>query len=397
MGRRNVWVTGALVCMTLSVGVGACGEDEKSDTPNEILIGGTVSKVGAFAASAAPFDLLGEAWANEINAEGGIYLKKYDKKLPVRFISYDDESVGAKVRELYTKLVNDDKVDFLIGPYSSPLNIQAQDVSRELEIPLLMVEANSNALYKPGNKWSFGVLESGVTWAHPYFDMLKANTDAHTVVMVAEDHPHTSEVFTGAVDYATSLGFEIVFQQIVKTAAEVTYDNIPNNADVIFLSAWQPFSVPFVQELKTRGITSKALHVTHHGKTGFGTPLGADADHVTGEVYWLPSMTDFTHVDRFTTIQERAQVAVANYPWAAIRMFAYDGIEAALTLAGSVDREDVRKAFRDVSYESIRGTINFDDDTGIGTMGPVPSQYQDSDLVLIWPTELKNAAFVYPR
>ena len=399
--RSKLWLVTSLGLFSIVL-VACGGASTGTDVPEEILIGGTLPKTGRFEAAAAPFDDLANAWADQINAEGGIFLSEYDASVPVRFIFYDDQSSGDEVVGLYEKLVTEDNVHLLIGPYSSPLTIPATAVAQNNEIPMILVEANSDVLYSQGNEWVFGVLESGTLWAQPYLDMLSETTDAQTIAFVGQDNPHTAEVFNGAVAYAEELGFEVVFQETTPQGDTIDFTAaiaqiIEADPDIVYVSAFENVGLVFAQQAAEQGVDPSALHIIHHGKAALGDPLGDAAEGITGEIYWAPTMDSFANIDLFNTIQQESGVFIDSYPWTAIRMFAFDGINAALEEAGSLDPVAIRDAFRTIEYESIGGTINFDDTTGQGTMGPYPAQYQSGDIILVWPPDLAAGSYVYPR
>src|SRR5215813_15637309 len=87
-----------------------------AEAPSEILIGATLPLSGRFTPLAGTFDRLCYSWAKLMNAQGGIYVKAYDKKLPVKFIIYDDKSEPAESAKFYERLVTVDKVHLLLGP-----------------------------------------------------------------------------------------------------------------------------------------------------------------------------------------------------------------------------------------------------------------------------------------
>ena len=99
-----------------------CAESRK-----EVRIGATVSISGKFSTEIGPFKKLMEAYATIINSRGGIYVKSAGKRLPVKFIVYDDKSDGPTARKFYERLISVDKADILLGPYSSPVTFAASE------------------------------------------------------------------------------------------------------------------------------------------------------------------------------------------------------------------------------------------------------------------------------
>ncbi|MEM4297379.1 MAG: hypothetical protein QW815_03305, partial [Nitrososphaerota archaeon] len=72
--------------------------------PRTIIIGATLPKTGPFSPIAGPFEKLYLAWQDMVNERGGLYVKEYGMRLPVKVIIYDDESKGETAARLYEKL-----------------------------------------------------------------------------------------------------------------------------------------------------------------------------------------------------------------------------------------------------------------------------------------------------
>lgn len=140
--------------------------------PKEILIGGTISITGRFATIVGPFQKLAESWASLVNERGGIFVKEYNKKLPIHFIIYDDKSDQATSQKFFEKLVTDDKVDLLIGPFGSFLSFAASTVAEKYKIPMVMVCASDKRLFERGYKWSVSQLDYADYEAYLYLEML---------------------------------------------------------------------------------------------------------------------------------------------------------------------------------------------------------------------------------
>ena len=74
-----------------------------------------------------------KAWENYVNnKQGGLYVKAYNKKLPVRTIVYDDKSDQATAVKFYERLITIDKCDILMGPKSSPITFPVTAVPGEI-------------------------------------------------------------------------------------------------------------------------------------------------------------------------------------------------------------------------------------------------------------------------
>jgi branched-chain amino acid transport system substrate-binding protein len=113
----------------------APGVSSAAEAPSEILLGATLPLSGRFTSMAGSFDRLCYSWAKLVNARGGISVKAYDKKLPVKFIIYDDKSEPAESAKFYERLVTVDKVHLLLGPFSSHITVAAVTVADKYKIP----------------------------------------------------------------------------------------------------------------------------------------------------------------------------------------------------------------------------------------------------------------------
>lgn len=396
MKRRMVKIVTLLLVMAVLVWPDGCGRSARA--PEVILIGATLPETGPYTGAAGPFRAFMNTWAELINQDGGLYVQEYGKRIPIRFVIYDDESDRKKAQQLYEKLITEDNVHLLLGPYASPITMGASAVAERHQVPMICVEANSDAIYSRGFKWIAGVLDTGRKWSYAYLDMMKAKTDARTIAFVVEDNLHAKEVYEGAAARATALGFTVVAEEILATETEDFGSTIARlqevNPDIVFVSSIESIAVGFPQQAKAAGLDPKALHVIHHGGY-FLNALGADAELVTGEHYWMPGMTG-EGTDEFEELLERSGLTVEEYPWTAIRMYAFQALRAAIEQADNLDGEKIMEALKELDIVTIGGRLIFADN-GAGSMNPIPTQIQNGQYVAIWPEKIATGEYLYPR
>ena len=122
---------------------------------NTITIGFTASQTGKLnndsTAQMRGIDL----WRDDVNAHGGI--KAGGKSYQVKLVSYDDESQHTRVQQLYTRLITQDKAQFLISPYSSGLVATAAVISEQYGKVMITTGAALQKTYKLGNKHLFQI------------------------------------------------------------------------------------------------------------------------------------------------------------------------------------------------------------------------------------------------
>lgn len=368
--------------------------------PEAILIGGTIAQSGPMSAEVGPFKRIMDAWADMVNDRGGLFVKVYGKKLPIKFVVYDDASKQDNAVKFYERLVTVDKVHLLIGPYSSPLTFAASTVAEKHGIPMLAAEANSTAIFNRGFKWLVGVIDDGPKWSNHYFDMLQAEGKAKSIGFVIQDTLHAKEVGSGAVPKAREIGLEVVFEETVQANATDFTPTITKLKtaipDIVYVSAFPPFAIGFYKQALELGLNPREHHIIHHG-AAFRNAVGeASADYVTGENYWMPGIT-YGNPKAFEELLKRTSTRVEDYPWASIHMFAFEAIQAAIEQANSLEPEALLTALRGLDITTIGGRLRFDAKTGQGTLNPFPTQLQNGTYVTLWPKDIATGPHIYPR
>ena len=126
--------------------------------PDTITIGFTASRTGPLNVDSTGQERGYEFWRDEVNAKGGI--KVGDKQYQVKFVSYDDQSVGGRVQQLYTRLINQDRAQFLFSPYSSGLVAPAAIISEQYGKVMIDSGGAEEKPFQLGNKHLFMVITS---------------------------------------------------------------------------------------------------------------------------------------------------------------------------------------------------------------------------------------------
>src|SRR6478752_2409476 len=120
-------ITGAALAAGLAFAVPAFA----ADAPAEIKIGTLYASSGRYASISMPVHSGLKLWIDQKNAEGGIYVKAFDKKIPAKLVAYDDQSNTATASTLYNQLITQDKVDLLVADSGSVLTAPAVAIARD--------------------------------------------------------------------------------------------------------------------------------------------------------------------------------------------------------------------------------------------------------------------------
>jgi branched-chain amino acid transport system substrate-binding protein len=395
-GALGRWLVG-LGCFLVALSAVAQAQPK---APEAILIGGTIAQSGPMSAEVGPFKKLMDIWADMVNEQGGLSVKAFGRKIPIKFVVYDDASKQENAVKFYERLVTMDKVHLLIGPYSSPLTFAASTVAEKHAIPMVAAQANSTAIFTRGFKWLVGVIDDGPKWSNHYFDLLKAEGKARSIGFVIQDTLHAKEVGSGAVPRARQVGLEVVFEETVQANTADFTSVIAKlktaNPDIVYVSAFPPFAIGFYKQALELGLNPREYHIIHHG-AAFRNAVGdANANYVTGENYWMPGIK-YGKPEAFEELLKRTGIRVEDYPWASIHMFAFETIQAAIERAASLEPEALLTALKGLDITTIGGRLRFDPQTGQGTLNPFPTQIQNGKYVTLWPQEIATGSYIYPR
>jgi branched-chain amino acid transport system substrate-binding protein len=368
--------------------------------PEAILIGATIALSGPMSAEVGPFRKMMDVWADMINERGGLSVTAYHKKIPLKFVVYDDASKQENAVKFYERLVTVDQVHLLLGPYSSPLTFAASTVAEKHGIPMVAAEANSTTIFTRGFKWLVGVIDDGPKWSNHYFELLQAEGKVKTIGFVIQDTLHAKEVGGGAVPRARDIGLEVVFEETVQANATDFTPSITKlktaNPDIIYVSAFPPFAIGFYKQALELGLNAREYHIIHHG-AAFRNAVGeANADYVTGENYWMPGIS-YGKPEVFDEVLKRTGIRLEDYPWASIHMFAFEAIQAAIEQAESLQPAALLSALKGLDIITLGGRLRFDPETGQGTLNPFPTQIQHGKYVTLWPKEIATGSHLYPR
>lgn len=403
----------ALLLAAVALTLGAVREaSTQAKAPDAIKIGASLAVTGPFSPEWGPPMLkFMTEWAKVVNEEGGVFLKEFNKKIPIELIIYDDESKPPKSVELYEKLNAADKVHVFLGPSTSPITMAASTVAEKLSIPMVGCEANDTALYTRDLKWFVGVLELGFPWSETYFDMIETLNKRgaikyNTVAIVSSDRPHTLDVGFGAEEFARRAGLKVVFHEKVPFGT-TDYSALiakikPLDPDIVFLSLWPPEMLAFVKQAEELKLKPRDLYSRFLG-AGFITGVSPRlAEGVTGATYNAKKWFARTRAEK---VAARLGIEPYDVAWLAIKYTCLEGLLATLQDAGTLDRAKIMATLQGYSkakaIKAIYGPLYFNWNVpagdkkanGFGTQKPIVMQVQGGKLQVIWPEAAADAKY----
>jgi len=357
-----------------------------------IRVGVTASLSGDYAAPGSE-QLKGiEMWAHDLNARGALLGR------PVEIVYYDDKSDAATAETLYERLVSEDKVDLLLGPYSSGLTLAASRVAEKHNFPMVATGASSTDIWSRGNKDIFQVDAPADTYLDLVITSAK-NAGLKTVAMAYAGADFPRQVAEGVRAQAAKQGMEIVFDE----------EYPPNNTDftaivagmrakgpdVVIGGTYLDDSIAFMRQAKKSNLSPKAFVFTvGPALPEFGEALGGDAEGVLGVVAWMasahmPMAFDFAY--RYEQKNGEAASVYAAYGYGAGQV-----LEAGVRLAGTLSKDAIRTQLLQMKFRSILGPYHVDETGRQLDKKTYVMQWQRGERRLVLPRALRDSPIEYP-
>ncbi len=379
---RNLLLTLCTFALCLAAGVHAL---------EPIRIGTTQSLSGPLAEFGTN-QLRGlQMWVHDINGRGALLGR------PVELVHYDDGSDPARSAQLYGRLIEQDKVDLLIGPYSSDITLAASRVAEQHDMPMLTLGASANEIWAPGNRNIVGM----DTPSTRYMDIAleaAAASGAKTLGLVYGTTKFSLDVIGGVRSKARELGLQVVVDESADTM-----DDLPAlarrlgaaNADVVLAIAYLDGGVALVRALKQAQVRPRMLAFAVAASLAeFGQQLQGDAEGIVGVTQWLrgirmPGAQDFAYRFRQLYGQNPGAYAALGYSGGQV-------IEAAVRLAGTTEKAAVRDQLHTMVFNSLMGNFKVDQDGRQVGKENYLLQWQGKDRRLVGPENLAEATLIYP-
>ncbi len=387
---------------------------------NKIVIGFTMSQTGKLnAESKDQFDGL-KLWQDWVNSKGGIYVKALGKRLPVKFVYYDDESSKDRVQQLYVRLINKDGADFLISPYSSGLTASAAIIAEQYGKVMVATGAASDSIFNKGYTHVFQIYTPASRYLTGSLDLLKAlDPKAKRLAIIYEQSNFAKAVATAAKKYAEKKGFEVVlFESYAKGTTDFTsfLNKIAaKKPDAIIGGGHFTDGETFAKQLYEQRIRVKLVSLLVAPAVPKFAEIGKAALYVTAPSQWEPKAKYSKEAAQRLGIEWYGPTAdwfVREYKkryGEAPGYHAAGGFVAGLVLqkaiedAGCLDSEKVVKALEKMNIMTFYGAIAFDTGEYYGRqkaheMVYLQWQMKNGKLVkeVIWPESAASAKPVYP-
>ncbi len=367
--RSYVAIAGAVAMTVAGVSAPANAKVE-GDT---IILGSSISLTGKYATNGLHTQRGYDFAVDTINKAGGVSVGGKSYKLAVKY--YDDESTPARGAQLAERLIQQDGVEYMLGPYSSGMTKAIAPVSEKFGVPMVEAEGASRSLFTQGYKYLFAVLSTSEQYLATAIDMAAAERKKNfkspsevRVAMAFEGDPFSMDVRAGVVDKINEYGMKIIIDdQLPADLSDMSTTLTKVKAlrpDLLVISGHSKGAATAARQIDEMKVNVPMIALTHceaakvqekfpNASTGFLCPtqwvetlsksdaiFGSASEWNEGFKAAYPSYTSVPY--------QSAQASAAVYVW-----------KEAFEAANSFDKDAVRDAISAVEMETFYGDIKF--------------------------------------
>ncbi len=342
-------------------------------------------------------------WKKTVNDAGGMMVGGQRYMVDLKY--YDDESSPDTSAKLTEKLITEDKVNFVLGPYGTGPTLSASAITEKYKMPMVEANGAAEAIFSRGFKYVFSPMTPAKFYLRGILDAcLDKDPTIKTVAILADNDTFSVEVADGTQAYAKEKNLNVVYYEKVPAdtkdvSAQLTQIK-PKNPDLFLSSGHYASAALVMKQSKELKFNPKAFGFSvGPALPQFTDSLKADADYVFGGTQWTPSLK--YKDEQFGTAADYATKfkAFAGYDPAYQNAESTCGCQCfqqAITKAGSLDTEKVRDALATLQFSSFYADVKFDS-RGINVDKPMAAeQIQGGKKITVWPKAAASGDIKYP-
>ncbi len=396
---------GAAVVVALGVAASAAAADDTITLGSAISITGKYSQEGKNASDGYNFAV------KRINEMGGVKINGKTYKLAIKY--YDDESTPARTAQLLERIINQDGIKYILGPYGSGPTKAAAPVTEKYKIPMVEAEGASRSLFTQGYRYMFAALSTSEQYLAPVIDLAAELAQKSgkkpgdlKIAMAFENDPFSLDVRDGVVDEAKKHGMKIVVDdKMPRDLSDISATLTKIKAlrpDILVFSGHTKGATTATRQMKEMGVNASIVAITHCESAKLTSQFGSAAEGILCPTQWAETLT--YKDDVFGTAMDFNKAFLAahseykNVPYQVAQASAVIEIWAdAFRRAQSLDTEKLRDALAATDMQTFYGNIKFSAAGNNIAKPMVLRQIQDGKYAVVAPTKYASEPVVYPR
>lgn len=340
-----------------------------------------------------------------INARGGIPIG--GKKYMVEIKYYDDASDAKTAVKLVEKLIVEDGIKLLLGPYSSGVTFPASSVAEKHKVPMVEAHGAATTIFERDYKYLFATLNTVDQYFGNILQMaVKLPQAPKSIALIAENSLFPKLGADGAAKLAEKLGIKVVYHQNypsgTKDLSSMLAQVREKNPDILLAGGYINDMILLTKQAKEMGVKPKLFGFLL-GPTvpGFQDSLKGDANYLVEPVQWAKSMGWKDEVLGWTASQyaemfkkEKGYEPDYHPPQSSAAVMVY---YHALNKAGTTDPQKVRDEIAKTDIQTFYGPVKFNSQGKNIGKGMAVIQLQDGKHTVVFPSSVAEGKLVYPK
>lgn len=404
MGTFNTTRRNYAIALAAFIALAAGASPPASAQQNPIVIGGTLGLTGAFAEPSTDYKFVYDRWVDEVNKKGGLLGR------PVKMVIYNDESTPTVAQALYNRLLDQDKVDIVLAPFTTFVGGAI--------VPIVM--SHKKLLFNGGFvginifKNNKGSIIGTYTYQEPdytrgLFEMIAS--------LPAEQRPKRLAIFTaqnpfpvivragvggvgGALNFAKAAGINVVLdEQYPPNTTDFTglvQKAKAANADMVLALSLPNDTLNIARTMHQQNYKPPVFCTCGSQMTTLSAwpKLGAAAEGAFGQTISWPTQGFQGLAELAQVFKTRGYDTLPSY--AIVGYSILQVIEQAIAGAKTLDQEKLKAYIHSNEFKTAAGNIRFQDD-GTPVYSQIFIQFINGKNQVVWPKQYQTAQPVLRR
>ena len=338
-----------------------------------ITLGAAISLTGKYSTNGLHTQRGYDFAVERINELGGVKVGGKSYNLAVKY--YDDESTPARAAQLAERLIQQDGVEYMLGPYGSGLTKAMAPVSEKFGVPMIEAEGASRSLFTQGYQYLFAVLSTSEQYLAPVVELAAAQAKASgkeassvRIAMAFENDPFSLDVREGIVDTAKKYNMRIVIDD--KLPADLsdmsaTLTKVKAiKPDVLIVSGHSKGAATAARQIDEMRLQVPIVGMTHCEAAKVQEKFPAAANGFLCATQWVESSPKkdkyFGNASEWNAGFKKAYPSYTSVPYQSAQASAAVLVwKEAFEAANSFDKKQLRDAISATDMETFYGHIRF--------------------------------------
>jgi branched-chain amino acid transport system substrate-binding protein len=338
-----------------------------------IILGSAISLSGKYSTNGLHTQKGYDFAVERINEAGGVKVGGKSYKLAIKY--YDDESAANRATQLAERLIQQDGIEYMLGPYSTGMTKAVAPVTEKFKVPMVEAEGASRALFTQGYRYMFAVLSTSEYYLAPVLDLVAERAKSEgkkpsdlRIGMAFENDGFSLDVRAGVVDIAKKHGMNIVIDDKLPADLSDMSATLTKfkalKPDILLVSGHSKGAATAARQIEEMKIDAPVISMTHCEAAKVQEKFPKAANGVLCPTQWLSNLPNsepiFGNASKYNDDFRAAFPEYKVIPYqttqasAAVLVF-----KDAFERANSFDRDAVRDALAATDMDTFYGPIRF--------------------------------------